>query len=148
MRAWGYAVVAVALLVAGCALQRAQIAQNAQVKMVGLTKEQVLACMGPPARRMTEGASEVWSYNSGNGHTDVISSANSNTSATVMGSPTLASGQASTSSSGMAVATQRFCTVNVVMSEGRVGRVNYVGPTGGMLSAGEQCAFAVQNCVQ
>jgi hypothetical protein len=32
------------------------------------------------------------------------------------------------------------------MVEGRVSRVNYVGPTGGLLTGGEQCAFAVQNC--
>ena len=34
------------LVVAGCAVQRAQVAQDAQGKMIGLTKEQVLACMG------------------------------------------------------------------------------------------------------
>jgi hypothetical protein len=39
----------------------------ARGRCVGLTKEQVLACMGPPAIRMAEGATEVWSYNSGDG---------------------------------------------------------------------------------
>ena len=39
-------------VVAGCAVQRAQVAQDAQGKMIGLNKEQVLACMGPPANRM------------------------------------------------------------------------------------------------
>jgi hypothetical protein len=39
--------------------------------MVGLSKEQVLACMGPPATKAAEGAAEVWSYASGNGRTDV-----------------------------------------------------------------------------
>jgi hypothetical protein len=42
-------------VVAGCAVQHAQVAQDAQGKTIGLTKEQVLACMGPPANRMTEG---------------------------------------------------------------------------------------------
>ena len=116
--------------------------------MIGLSKEQVLACMGPPVRRMAEGASEVWSYNSGNGHTSVYSSANSNATASVTGAGGYASGQATAYGSGVATATQRFCTVNVVMTEGRVARVNYVGPTGGLLSAGEQCAFAVENCVR
>ncbi len=32
--------------------------------MIGLSKEQVLACMGPP--RNKGGATEVWSYNSRN----------------------------------------------------------------------------------
>lgn len=32
--------------------------------MVGLTKERVLACMGPPANRAAVGSAEVWSYSS------------------------------------------------------------------------------------
>jgi outer membrane protein assembly factor BamE (lipoprotein component of BamABCDE complex) len=39
------------------------------------------------------------------------------------------------------------CTVNVVLVFGRVSQVNYSGPTGELLSDGDQCAFAVQNCV-
>jgi hypothetical protein len=48
---------------------------------------------------------------------------------------------------GFGISSRRYCTVNVVMSGGWVSRVNYSGPTGGLLSAGEQCACAVQNCV-
>ena len=40
--------VVIAACVADCAAERIQIANYAQNKMVGLTKEQVLACMGPP----------------------------------------------------------------------------------------------------
>jgi outer membrane protein assembly factor BamE (lipoprotein component of BamABCDE complex) len=58
--------VVIAACVADCAAERTQIANYAQNKMVGLTKEQVLACMGPPASKATEGATEVWSYPSGN----------------------------------------------------------------------------------
>jgi outer membrane protein assembly factor BamE (lipoprotein component of BamABCDE complex) len=39
------------------------------------------------------------------------------------------------------------CTVNVVLVFGRVSQVNYSGPTGELLSNGDQCAFAAQNCV-
>jgi hypothetical protein len=121
-----------ALLVAGalgsCAIQRAQVAADAQVEMVGLTKEQLLACMGPPANKAAEGATEVWSYSSGNGFT----------SASVSGGNGWATG----------VSTRRFCTVNVTINDGRVSRVNYLGPTGGLLTGGEQCAFAVQNCAR
>jgi hypothetical protein len=38
--------------------------------------------------------------------------------------------------------------VSVVMADGQVNCVNYSGPTGGLLTGGEQCAFAVQNCFQ
>jgi outer membrane protein assembly factor BamE (lipoprotein component of BamABCDE complex) len=58
--------VVIAACVADCAAEREQIANYAQNKMVGLTKEAVLACMGTPASKATEGATEVWSYPSGN----------------------------------------------------------------------------------
>jgi hypothetical protein len=51
-----------AALVAACSFQRAQMAQDARAQMVGFTKEQILACMGPAANKATEGATEVWSY--------------------------------------------------------------------------------------
>jgi hypothetical protein len=91
--------VVIAACVADCAGQRAQIANYAQNKMIGLTK-------GTPASKATEGATEVWSYPS----------------------------------------ESRFCTVNVTMMDGRVKRMNYVGPTGDLLSQNEQCFFAVANC--
>jgi hypothetical protein len=36
----------------------------------------------------------------------------------------------------------------VVMSGGAVSAVNYQGPTGGLITAGEQCAYAVDACVK
>jgi outer membrane protein assembly factor BamE (lipoprotein component of BamABCDE complex) len=129
---WNGCLVITALGLAGCAIQRAQLANDAQSEMVGMTKEQVLSCMGPPANKAAEGATEVWSYPSGNGQTSVS---------------TFATG-GGRFASGFGVAEQRFCTINVTMNGGRVSRMNYVGPTGGLLTQGEQCAFAVQNCVQ
>ena len=118
----------VARTVAGCAIQRAHIAAEAQSTMIGLNKEQVLACMGPPMTRATEGSTEVWSYASGDG-TAVTS---------VSGGRGWATG----------VRSERYCTINLAMTGGRVNRVNYVGPTGGLLTPGEQCAFALQNYTQ
>jgi outer membrane protein assembly factor BamE (lipoprotein component of BamABCDE complex) len=100
-----------------CTLQSGQTAQQpqsqpvqpAQSQLVGMTKEQVLSCVGQPLQKATEGQSEAWSYTSGNDHP---------------------------------------CTVKVVIVFGRVSQVNYSGPTGELLSNGDQCAFAVQNCVQ
>jgi hypothetical protein len=135
-----------AIGITGCAVERAQVAHDAQTRMVGLSKEQVLACMGPPAAKAAEGATEVWSYNSGNDHTQIATFGQSTTNASLYGSRQFASGSASTFGSGIGVASRRYCTVNVVMGGGRVSRVNYNGPTGGLLTAGEQCAFAVQNC--
>jgi hypothetical protein len=136
-------VAVIVVTMTGCAIERAQVAQDARTKMLGLSKEQVLACMGAPATRMAEGATEVWAYNSGDGHTAVFGSGSSQTTASIIGGM----GQATTNSFGSAVATKRYCTVNVVMTDGRVSRVNYAGPTGGLITSGEQCAFAVRNCV-
>ncbi|WP_246666902.1 hypothetical protein [Bradyrhizobium guangdongense] len=138
---------------AGCAVQRAVVAQSAQEKMVGLSKEQVLACMGPPAQKMAEGATEVWSYNSGNDRVTAVGSGYSQTSSSLSGQHTrgggfTADGTATTISTSSATASRRYCTINVVMSEGLVSRVNYAGPTGGLLTGGEQCAFAVENCTR
>jgi outer membrane protein assembly factor BamE (lipoprotein component of BamABCDE complex) len=116
------------IFLAGCSFQRAQVAADAQTAMVGMSKEQVLACMGPPINKAAEGATEVWSYASGNGRTDVDA----------VGGRGWAAG----------TETKRFCTVNVTMASGRVSRINYVGPTGGLLTQGEQCAFALSNCLQ
>ena len=48
---------------------------------------------------------------------------------------------------GTAVSATRHCTVNVTMTDGRVSALNYLGPTGGLLSPNEQCAYAVASCV-
>jgi hypothetical protein len=132
-RRWVTAAIIAAIPLTACAVQRAETARVAKEQMLGLPKEKVLACMGPPpGNQMTVGGTEVWSYASGNGQT--IGSA-------------FASG-GSGFASGFGVTEQRFCKVDVVMSQGVVSAVNYSGPTGGVLTQGEQCAFAIQNCVQ
>ena len=137
-----------AVCLAGCAIERAQVAHDAQSRMVGLTKEQLLACMGPPAAKAAEGATEVWSYNSGNDHTQTAVFGQSVTNASAIGGRGYASGTAFTTGTGVGASHRRYCTVNVVVSGGRVSRINYSGPTGGLLSVGEQCAYAVQNCAR
>ena len=94
MRVWG--IVALGVALAGCAIQRSQIAQDARAQMVGLSKEQVLTCMGAPANKAAEGATEVWGYASGNGMT--IKSASYDRFG------------------GTAIASSRFCNINIVMA--------------------------------
>ena len=121
-------IVALGVALSGCAIQRAQIAQDARAQMVGMSKEQVLTCMGPPASKAAEGQTEVWAYNSGDG-------------------TTFASGSVS-GGSFSGVSSSRFCRINLVMASGAVSAVNYQGPTGGLITAGEQCAYAVDACVK
>jgi hypothetical protein len=119
---------AAAVLLGGCAIQRAQEAQDARAQMVGMSKEQVLACMGAPVNKAAEGMTEVWAYNSGNGMTVADASYDR--------------------FGGTVVSSSRFCNINVVMNKGQVAAINYTGPTGGLLTAGEQCAYAVDACVR
>src|SRR6266576_4407986 len=89
-------IVALGVALAGCAIQRAQIAQDARAQMVGMSKEQVLTCMGPPASKAAEGQTEVWAYNSGDG--------------TTFASGSVSGGRFSGASA------RRFCQINVIMS--------------------------------
>ena len=141
-------IVVLSAALAGCAIQRAQVAQDARAQMVGMSKEQVLACMGPPATKAAEGATEVWSYASGDGHTQTFGTATANTTGQADRLGNTVYGSATTFGTASAVSTRRFCQINVVMNAGAVSAVNYQGPTGGLLTAGEQCAYAVDACVK
>lgn len=116
--------------------ERAEVATQAKAQMIGMSKEQVLACMGAPSQHAAVGQTEVWSYSSG-GDTTTFSTANGSIDA---------AGNAS--AFGTSHSAHRYCVVNVVMTAGKVSAINYTGRTGGWASHGEQCAFAVQNCVE
>ena len=58
-------IAAMLVTLTACTIERAHVASQAQTSMVGLTKEQVLACMGPPAQQQQVGQTEVWDPNHG-----------------------------------------------------------------------------------
>jgi hypothetical protein len=97
-------------VLSACFRHRAELSQDAQSYMAGMSKEEVLRCMGTPTQKATEGPTEVWSFDSGNG--------------------------------GLGM---RGCSVSVALVGDHVSQVNY---SGGLLSRGGQCAFAVQSCMQ
>ncbi|CAJ3968040.1 Uncharacterised protein [Burkholderia pseudomallei] len=144
----------------GCAIERAQTAASAQSGMLGLSSGEILACMGIPQAKATEGNVEVWRYDSGNGRTDSFSNGYSNTISNAAGTAETtrigntiyaagaAAGNSQTNSFGHSMSRRRSCTVSIVMTNGIVSRVNYSGPTGGLLTKGEQCAYAVENCIK
>lgn len=128
--------IGVSIAVAACAsYERAETANRAQTEMRGLTKSDVLGCMGPPVQKASEGNVEVWSYHSGGELTG-------STFATADASGRIVAGTA------ISNAKVRQCAVNVVFNDGHVSRLNYIGRTGGLFTRGEQCAYAVENCVK
>jgi hypothetical protein len=97
--------------------------------MVGLSKEHVLSCMGPPTSTANAGATEVWSYNS-------LGPINS--SAVVSGNQSLVVGSTSTS--------QEFCVVNLAMQKDRVVAAN-TRSQGKLLSPNLPCYAVLHACV-
>jgi hypothetical protein len=96
-----------ALIVASCgAIQSSQVAEQIN-GMVGLSREHVLVCMGPPSSTAHVGATEVWAYNS-------LGPVNSST--VVTGNQSLAVGSTTTS--------REFCAVNTMQGD-RVVAANY-----------------------
>jgi hypothetical protein len=118
MRARLFWPIVIGFALTACTFQRAQIANDARINMIGLSKEQVLACMGPPLNQDAKGTTEVWSYNSEN---NVTPAGDGN---------------------------GRYCTVNVKMWNGHVGAVDYLGPAGGIITPNEACAFAIEKCTK
>src|ERR1700730_19438996 len=90
-------------MVAGC--QRAQLAQECSRPNGRHDPRASSRPHGPPQTKAAEGATEVWSYASGDGRTTVVGTDISNTSASVSGNRNYATATASTAST--AVATSR-----------------------------------------
>jgi hypothetical protein len=119
----------------GCdSFTRAGDAAAARRKMVGMGKEQVLACMGVPGKRAQAGATEVWSYTSTNG----LGEAGGLSQRFKQYGMTL----------GESAHERYFCTVNIVMTNGVVSVVHYNGPRGGSFDPDEQCGYAVEHCAE
>jgi hypothetical protein len=117
-----------ALALAACA-ERPEVDQIAQMDMIGLSKTDILACMGAPARRHGLGeGTEIWTYAVGYTTTD---------------SPPWTAGLNFSLSAKPAP-----CDVQVVMTNGHVSQVSYLMPDGRPLPSGRQCAFAVQACAR
>ena len=129
------AALALTALLSGCmdSLKRDDAAATAKTRMRGLSREEVLSCMGPPKKKATEGETEVWSYLSTDGQSNYI------------GDTIKPSGYAHTNGS----YNKNFCTVNVVMKGGFVKAIHYLGPTGThFYTTKDQCGYAIAACVE
>ena len=125
----------VALAISGCAkFERAELAQRAKSDLVGYSKEELLACMGAPDERASAGDTEVWNYRSGGETVAMTTGSGTVTKRRFFGSH-------------ITTFHEFYCVVNVVMEQDQVTRINYQGSTGGLLSEGEQCFYAVENCL-
>ena len=113
-----------------CEAGQPEVDQIAQQSMIGLAKKKILACMGAPAKRVRIGSTEIWTYPSGYLWTEGPAWA----IGLNLGAPPFGP--------------RGLCNVKVVTTNARVSQVIYSGPDGGDLPLGQQCIFAVENCVQ
>jgi hypothetical protein len=117
-----------ALALAACA-ERPEVDQIAQQDMIGLSKRDILACMGAPAQRHALGeGTEIWTYSVGTTTTD---------------SPPWAAGL-----NFSALPPPAPCDVRIVMTNAHVSQVGYEMPDGRALPSGRQCTFAVEACAR
>jgi hypothetical protein len=102
------ACIGIMFLLAACAsIQSSQVPDQINA-MNGLSKEQVLSCMGPPTTKSSEGVTEAWTYSSFGAVT---------TNASLSGNRYGAFGSSTTS--------QDSCIVNLTMRDGAVAAANY-----------------------
>lgn len=66
------AVLILSLVVAGCSVQRAYVAQKARSSLVGITKSELLSCAGAPARSGSTEDMEVLTYVGDGGSTGAL----------------------------------------------------------------------------
>lgn len=131
-------VVLMGLAVAACnqtTFGRASIANEARESLIGKSKGEILACMGAPVRSVGSDGIEVLTYGSLGGDVRTFGQAEASRFGNQI------------SASGYSRSITRSCEIDIVLGSGRVSRVNYRGRTGGLLTGGEACAAAVENCV-
>jgi len=120
-----------ALALGGCEGQPLEVNQVAQQSMIGLSKRDILACLGSPAQRAPAGqATEIWTYVGGQmrGY-----------------GPQWAIGL---NTNLMPFAPPGSCDVVIVMTNAHVSEVGYAEIDGGPLHLGQECLFPVERCVK
>jgi hypothetical protein len=113
----------------GACAEKPEVDQIAQQRMIGLPARRILACLGPPARRIPIGATRILVYP---GARAVVDGG--------LFSPGV-NGLASGFTGG-----DRSCEVDVVLTNGAVTQVYYTAPDHGPLRLGERCVFPVRAC--
>lgn len=116
------------LALAGCKADLNKSAEQAQVRLVGKSQDQIAQCMGLPHRTGNVAGYEVWEYSTG--------------------TETNVSGRIDYYGNLQMNSRSRNCTASVSFNkDGRVVSINYSGTTGGSLMNKQwKCGELVQSC--
>ena len=120
-----------ALAVGGWDSEGPETDQIAQRAMIGLSKRDVLACLGRPQWRAAHGqGTEIWTYAIGR-------TRGYGPQWAIFLNPNLPP-----------FAWPAACEVKVVMTNARVSQVGYAAADGGLFPLGQKCEFPVEQCVR
>lgn len=141
-------------VLSGCAIQQSVDAGLAKENILGMTHEEVWACMGPPHASAAFASAEVWSYQSG-GSSQSVSTGGAYGQSSTNGSGTYGGGawqgQSDTDAYALNLGnTNSFgysCQVNITFTGDRVAKVSYMGRTGKLLTPDSECYFATKECL-
>ncbi|MDB5380783.1 MAG: hypothetical protein JWO26_415 [Rhodospirillales bacterium] len=117
------------LLVAACAARDANIAADAQLRLIGLMADDLRLCSGVPDRRESSDGGEFWTYN------------RTPPSSGISLPVPITGGSMSMSSAGV-------CSVTFQLIDGRVTRIGYSAATEFGMARDSACAPVVQGCLR
>lgn len=117
------------VLVAACAARDANIAADAQRRLIGLGADDLRLCSGVPDRRETSDGGEFWTYN------------RTPPSSGISLPVPITGGSMSMSSAGV-------CSVTFQLVDNRVTRIGYSAATEFGLARDSACAPVVQGCLR
>lgn len=125
------AVILAGLLVAGCAIQNAEKANQARTSLVGMSITEIVGCAGVPSGRYVQGDIEVLAYSFDAG-------SRGSATAMPMGNEAVVIGRSS----------RVACEANFTFRQGRLEAVNYKSSGGGILTQNAACAPIIQGCLK
>jgi len=106
---------------------RVNIDKRAQKEMIGMDIKDLYFCAGFPDNSETIDNLQFVTYHSGRDLT--------------------AYGCRSSNDTGVSITKKRYCVINIVLENNRIIKIDYTVRTGGLLTKGEQCAYALEYCI-
>ena len=122
------ALVVLTLAMSACSIERNRTAEQAEAKLIGLTRAELYRCAGLPHRSEVIDGVEIATYD------NQLTTSNALTLPFIGG--------------GLTQGTNNYCRTTVTIDRGAVRSVNYAGDTGPFYAEHEQCAFTVRACVK
>jgi hypothetical protein len=115
-------------LLGACSIDRSKTAEQAETKLIGMSRAEIYRCAGLPHREATLGGTQYLTYD------NRLTSSNALTLPFVGG--------------GLTQGNDNYCRTTITLDNDKVSSVNYAGATGAFYAGLAQCAYTVEACVK